>query len=213
MRGRGQWALFPPVLSGAAVAITLPPVIGRSLLFLCLVSDACGTAVAAPVPRPRYLYYLHGKIVEDFGVAGVSPHFGRYDYPGILQWFRAAGFTVISEVREGHRPCHLRGKAHGRHQCRMKSGVHPNAITVVGASKGSVMAMLVSSPLRKTGVRYVFLANCNNWLERTYAPRFSGEVLSIYESSDDVGGSCRPIAQRSRLPSARQPCSASRRSG
>ena len=34
-------------------------------------------------------------------------------------------------------------------------------------------------------------------MERTFAPRFTGNVLSIYEASDDIGQSCRPIAERS----------------
>lgn len=34
-------------------------------------------------------------------------------------------------------------------------------------------------------------------MERTFAPRFTGGVLSIYEATDDIGQSCREIAARS----------------
>jgi hypothetical protein len=32
---------------------------------------------------------------------------------------------------------------------------------------------------------------------RTWHPRLSGEVLSIYEASDDIGGTCVPIVRAS----------------
>ena len=58
---------------------------------VCLIAGTV-TAVAAPAaaqPRApaaqaRYIYYLHGRIVEDLGPRGVSPRFGAYDYPDII---------------------------------------------------------------------------------------------------------------------------------
>ena len=41
------------------------------------------------------------------------------------------------------------------------------------------------------------LAGCNASLIRTHDPHLTGEVLSIYEQSDDIGGTCRPLAKRS----------------
>lgn len=126
------------------------------------------TADARDVDQRRYIYYLHGKIVEDAGPRGVSPRFGAYDYPGIIAALRRGGLTVP-----------------------------PTHITVAGASKGAVIASLVSTRLADRPVRYVLMANCNDWLIRTHQPRLSGAVLSIYEASDDVGGSCRPLVRRS----------------
>jgi len=80
---------------------------------------------------------------------------------------------------------------------RSASGVSASHITVAGASKGSLIATLVSSKLQVPGVRYVLLAGCNDWLIRTWHPKLSGAVLSIYEASDDIGGSCAPLIKRS----------------
>ena len=158
---------------------------------------ACATA-SAPPENPRYLYYMHGKIIEDSGPEGVSPRFGPYDYAGIIRAFERAGLSVVSEVRpKGTDVSSYAEKVVSDVRSKLAAGVPASSITIVGASKGSVIAMLVSSRLRNDEIRYVFLANCNDWMERTFAPRFTGEVLSIYDASDDIGQSCRPIAQRS----------------
>ncbi|MFN2198924.1 MAG: alpha/beta hydrolase, partial [Anaerolineales bacterium] len=47
----------------------------------------------------RYLFYLHGKIIEDQGIPAVSPDFGEYEYGAILQELRDYEFVVISEQR------------------------------------------------------------------------------------------------------------------
>jgi hypothetical protein len=165
---------------------------------IALSLSACATAISAPPENPRYLYYLHGKIIEDLGPEGVSLRFGRYDYTGIIRAFERAGLSVVSEVRPKDTDVSSYAeKVVADVRSKLAAGVPASNITIVGASKGSVIAMLVSSRLRNDEVRYVFLANCNDWMERTFAPRFTGEVLSIYEASDEIGQSCRPIAQRS----------------
>ena len=109
-----------------------------------------------------------------------------------------SGLQVVSEVRpKDTDPSAYADKIVAEVRERLAAGVPAANITIVGASKGSVIAMLVSSRLRVDGIRYVFLANCNDWMERTFAPRFTGRVLSIYEASDDIGQSCRAIAARS----------------
>lgn len=60
-----------------------------------------------------------------------------------------------------------------------------------------MIASLVSTRLGEDEVRYVLLANCNDWLIREIDPRLTGEVLSIYEASDDIGQSCAPLVTRS----------------
>jgi hypothetical protein len=149
-------------------------------------------------PEPHYLFYLHGRIVEDQGPKGVSPKYGRYDYPGIIAAFRARGLRVVSEVRPaGTDPSAYADKVAGEVRALLARGVPASHVTVAGASKGAVITSLVSTRLREPGLRYVLLANCNDWLIRTHDPRLTGEVLSIYERSDDFGGTCRPLAARS----------------
>jgi len=157
-----------------------------------------GAAPPRQVAKPHYLFYLHGRIVEDQGPAGVSPKYGRYDYPGILAAFRARGLRVVSEVRPpGTDPSAYADKVAGEVRALLARGIPPSRITIVGASKGAVIASLVSTRLREPRLRYVLLANCNDWLIRTHDPRLTGEALSIYERSDDIGGSCRAVAARS----------------
>ena len=166
-------------------------------LLVVLPLEGCVAAATAPVESPRYVYYLHGKIIEDFGPAGVSPRYGAYDYAGILHAFEHAGLTVVSEVRpKDTNPSTYANKVVGEIRRKLALGVPAENITVIGASKGSVIAMLASSRLRVSKIRYVFLANCNDWMERTYAPRFTGDVLSIYEASDVIGQSCRDLARQ-----------------
>ncbi|MFL6742253.1 MAG: alpha/beta hydrolase [Sphingomicrobium sp.] len=168
------------------------------LAFLIAGSAWLAPETAAAQHDQRYVYYLHGKIVEDSGPRGVSPRFGRYDYSGIIAALRRGGLTVISEVRRRNTdPSAYADKVVAQIRRQVAQGVPPSHITVVGASKGSVIATLVSTRLADRRVRYVLLANCNDWLIRTWNPHLSGAVLSLYETSDDVGGSCRPLVRRS----------------
>ena len=165
---------------------------------LAVASLPAGAAGQAREAGARYVYYLHGKIVEDQGPRGISPRFGAYDYPGIVAALRAGGLTVISEIRPRDTdPSIYADTVVADVRRRIAAGVPPSHIAIVGASKGAVIASLVSSRLREPGVRYVLLANCNDWLIRTHDPHLSGDVLSIYEASDAVAGTCRPLVKRS----------------
>ena len=50
-------------------------------------------------PSKRYLFYLHGRIIEGQGIPAVSPDYGTYEYEAILGKLTSFGFTVISEQR------------------------------------------------------------------------------------------------------------------
>lgn len=155
-------------------------------------------ALAAQPATPRHLFYLHGAIVEDQGPRGLSPRFGRYDYPGIIAAFRNSGLIVHSEVRpRATEVSAYADKVAAEVRLLVASGVQPSRITVVGASKGAVITTLVSTRLKQRGIRYVLLASCNPWLIRTHDPRLTGHVLSIYETSDEIGQSCAQVAERS----------------
>ena len=78
----------------------------------------------------------------------------------------------------------------------LASGVLSSNVTVIGASKGSVLAMLISTRLR-AAIRYVLLANCNEYVVKTFSLSLHGDVLSIYEDSDELGQTCRPLFDRS----------------
>jgi hypothetical protein len=148
-----------------------------------------------------YVFYLHGRIVETKGPNAVDSinGFGKYHYYPILDSLRNHGkFTVISEVRGKNTDV----KMYAKKVCRQIDSliflkVDPSKITVIGASKGSRIAMYVSTYLSNKSVNYVFMAACDEGLPDS-DPELSvtGNVLSIYEKSD-FAGSCRKLKDRS----------------
>ena len=99
-------------------------------------------------PSARYIFFLHGKTVENHGPNGRHPCFGIYDYHGIVRSFTSCGFTVISEIRpKGTKLDKYARKIVRQIKALMADGIPPQHITVVGFSKGSVITLLVSAKL------------------------------------------------------------------
>ena len=136
----------------------------------------------------RYLFYLHGRIIEDQGIHAVDTvhGYGAYQYEDILKAFRNAGFTVISDVRSKDvHPGFYQHKVENQIDSLIGTGVKPNDITVVGASKGAIISMFISSDLKNKDLNFVFLAGCDDdILHRFPEIQFCGNILSIYEKSD-----------------------------
>src|SRR5438034_11753080 len=96
----------------------------------------------------RYLFYLHGRIVEDQGTNAVDTirGFGPYRYQAIVDSLRKRNFVVISEVRQKNTDVEqYAGKVKTQIDSLLHTGIAPANITVVGASKGAAIAMLTSS--------------------------------------------------------------------
>jgi hypothetical protein len=113
-------------------------------------------------PTGRYIFYLHGKIIEDQGIPAISPEYGEYRYEDILRTLQGYGFLVISEQRRKDADAteYAHRVATQVHDL-LDSDVPPGSITVVGASKGAAIAMIVSALLSNSGVNYVLLGGCN----------------------------------------------------
>ena len=150
----------------------------------------------------HYLFYLHGKIIEDQGANAVDTinGFGAYQYEEILNTFRKAGFTVMSEVRRKNTdPVRYAHKIVSQIDSLIKNGTNANDITLVGASKGAIISMLISSYLKNKDLNFVLLAGCmSNLLQSFPDIQFCGNILSIYEKSDDIGHSCASIKEQTR---------------
>lgn len=162
-------------------------------LFLCALVGACSAAAGG---APRYILYVHGRAIEDGG-RRPSTRFGIYEYDKILDTFRARGFRVLSTQR--HKDADVYAAADEtvkQIQRLIRSGVPPSHITVIGASKGSVITMLASTKLQNPEVRYVIMGNCNETVFARHATRLSGRVLSIYEESDEFGHTCEAFFKR-----------------
>ena len=145
-------------------------------------------------PAARYLIYLHGAIIEDKGVRPTDPKYGTYEFAEILQALERRGFVVITESRpKGTDSKEYATKVVEQIKTLLKAGVPPNHITVVGASKGSVIAMIASTALKNRDVNFVIMANCNDWLMRTHDIDLHGNVLSIYDVNDEFGRTCQPF--------------------
>jgi len=167
-----------------------------STLALCFVTSAAGAQIKAD-SGSHYLFYLHGRIVEDQGSAAKHPEFGRYEYAAIVRQFKDSGFVVLSEMRRPNTDVSVYADSVARQVRRLLGeGVPATHIAVVGASKGAGIAMLVSTRVTAP-VRYVLLANCNEYALKNLAPRLNGDVLSIYEESDSLGRSCTTIFAQS----------------
>ncbi len=167
--------------------------------FIFLIISISSTAIFGQ----HYLFYLHGKIIEDQGVNAVDTvnGFGAYQYEDILNAFRKAGFIVKSEVRQKNAdPLEYAHKIVNQIDSLIKSGVKPNDITVVGASKGAIISMFISSYLKNNDVNFVFLAGCNDDILKSFPEiQFCGNILSIYEKSDDIGHSCSKFEKTTAL--------------
>ena len=158
-------------------------------LFLLALSATSGQAQAAP----RYVIYLHGRIVEEAGRQPTDSAFGTYEYDAILDSLRRAGFVVLSDQR----PPRTDSDSFATHVSEqvdslLRLGVSPRAITVVGFSKGGWIAILASSRLQNPALSFVFMGACGPWAFESDL-HVSGRLLSLYETSDTLGISCAPM--------------------
>lgn len=156
---------------------------------------------AAIDPQSRYLFYLHGKTIEDQGLPAVSPDYGEYQYGPILEALAGHGYIVISEQRakdtDGFQ---YAGRVADQVTRLLDAGVPAGNIVVVGASKGAGIALLTSYRLKNDKINYVLMGICSpdtvEQLEQQQVTLY-GNVLSIYEASDDLGGSCAGLFEAS----------------
>ncbi len=153
-------------------------------------------AAQAQAPA-RYVIYLHGRIVEEAGRRPTSPEFGVYEYDGILDSLRQAGFVVLSDQRPaGIGADSFATRVVQQVDSLIRRRVAPQRITVMGFSKGAAIAMLASSRLKNPAVGFVFMAGCGSWAFDRPELRITGRILSLYETSDTLGVSCAPLSAR-----------------
>jgi hypothetical protein len=148
-------------------------------------------------PTKRYLFYLHGKIVEDQGIPAISPKYGEYKYLPILEKLSEHDFVVISEQR----PKDTDGVKYARKvtdqiTILLNEGVPAKNITVIGASKGAGIAIFVSYFVKNPEINFIIMAICHPDVVKNLRQDqiyMTGNVLSIYDSVDEFAGSCREL--------------------
>jgi hypothetical protein len=152
-----------------------------------------GLVAAAPPSQSDQpvVIYLHGRIVEEQGPNAVSTEFGPYLYNAILDSLRSSGYQVWADLRpSGTDPDQYAERVANQLDSLIHAGVAPHRISVIGFSKGGGIAIRASARLGRRDVGFVFLAACSN------APAMSqvvGRILSVFEASDSLGRSCRPL--------------------
>ncbi|MFP5285556.1 MAG: alpha/beta hydrolase [Thermoanaerobaculia bacterium] len=167
----------------------------RRLLLISLLLLSCG---AKEIDK-AYVFYLHGRIIEEQGRRPTHPEHGIYEYDEILRRLGGEGRVVLSEARaKDTDPDAYAAKVAKQIEGLLAKGVPGRRITAIGASKGALIAMLVSTKVRSPEVGYVIMANCNDWVRKNHRIDLHGEVLSIYDASDSVGGTCEPIFRQSK---------------
>jgi hypothetical protein len=184
-----------PVIVSETLMPTATPV---PLATPTVISELSAYAFPASIdPSKQYLFYLHGKIIEDQGLHAISPDYGEYEYDAILEKLAGYGFVVISEQR----PKNADRMKYAERVVKqvtelLKAGVPAKNITVVGASKGAGIAIEISHSLENEEINFVIMGICNpeevEYLKQNQTILY-GNILSIYDSVDELAGSCQEI--------------------
>ena len=135
-----------------------------------------------------HLFYLHGRIIEVQGIDAVHETFGKYYYREIIDSLTPLATHIHHEIRTQETDFYEFAH-HISHaiDSLIAQGIPPAHITVMGASKGGVMAMYISS-INDHPINYVFLAANNDYIETEYDWVLKGNILGIYEQSDSLAG-------------------------
>ena len=148
-------------------------------------------------PAKQYLFYLHGKIIEDQGIPAIDPDYGEYEYEAILKKLSGHDLIVIGEQRPRNiDSLEYAKKITGQVAALLQAGVPAKNITIVGASKGAGIAIFVSHLLENEEINFVLMAICDpatiEELKQNEILLY-GNILSIYDSADKFAGSCQEL--------------------
>lgn len=153
--------------------------------FIFILFISCNTNVHN---NRKYIYYLHGRIIEIQGKHAVSDIYGKYEFDSIVSALRDSKHIVFAEVRsENVDYLEYAKKVSKEIDSIVKLGVKPKDITVIGASKGAIIASNISN-INLNPINYVFLAGNNEYQEKNNQWKFHGQVLCIYDLSDSIAG-------------------------
>lgn len=136
----------------------------------------------------KHIIYLHGKIIEDQGKDAFSELFGKYELDSIVAQLKVPNSIVHCELRTTDvDPTRYAEQVSKQIDSLIDIGTEPINITVVGASKGAIIASIVSDQ-NDSPINYVLLAGNNEYQEQNNDWKFHGQILAIYESSDEIAG-------------------------
>ena len=181
----------PSITKTNSVIPTASPVSDSSLF---LTQYVFPTAID---PTKRYMFYLHGRIIEDQGIPAVSPDYGKYEYESILEKLAGFGFKIISEQR----PKNTDGMKYAERVAEqvtelLGAGVPGKNIMVVGASEGAWVTIEVTNFLANKELNFVLIGTCDPETIQFFMQQNAflyGNVLTIRDSVDEFAGSCQKL--------------------
>lgn len=154
------------------------------VLFICVLIGC----KSKPQNDIKYVYYLHGRIIEIQGRNAISEEFGKYEFDDIVEALKDSNTIIIAEVRtENVEYFQYATKVSKEIDSLVDLGIKPEDITVIGASKGAIIASNISS-INLNSINYIFLAGNNTFQEENNDWKFHGQVLCFYDDSDSIAG-------------------------
>jgi hypothetical protein len=140
-----------------------------------------------------YIFFLHNRFVESNPLDAIHPEYGKCEYYEIINEFKKENFKVLSEKREVNTNVkEYANKIVSQIDSLLKKDIKPNNITVIGTSKGGYIAQYVSTYLKNSDVNFIFIG-CFKETDLVNYPEinFCGNILNIYEKSDEYGSSTK----------------------
>ena len=148
-------------------------------------------------PEAKYVFYSHGFIVEGKNEKPVHKAWGVYDFPAVKSALATSDFHVIAFHRAKNTEPYQYAKSLAKQVNQLiEVGVKAKNITVMGFSRGGAITIATSNELKNKEVSFIILAGCAGFIAKNPEMKLYGKVLSIYETSDQVG-SCQYVADRS----------------
>jgi len=151
----------------------------------------------------KYIFFLHNKFIENNPDGTYESKYGvKAEYSKILESFRKDGFIVISEKRKPKTNwIEYAEKVKNQIDSLTTKGINSNDITIIGTSKGGYIAQYVSTIAKNPDLNFVFIgAYQDSDIEDIPGIEFCGNILNIYEKSDEYGVSAIRRKEISKLP-------------
>jgi len=170
------------------------------ILIFCVSSNLFSQNIYRHIPSKvdttkKYIFYLHGRIIEEKGIRPVSKKYGTYEYEEILKTLAEGDFEVISEPRpKNTNSFEYAKKVVLQIDSLLKSNVPIKNITIIGASKGAGISVLISYLMKKDELKFVIMAICNEQMAKFWKAngiKLWGRVLYIFDTNDEIAGSCK----------------------
>ena len=152
----------------------------------------------------NYIFFLHNKFIEENDLEAKHPDYGKAEYYEIINAFQKDNFIVLSKKRKKGTDV----KSYAKEICSkidslLTIGIRPNHITIIGTSKGGYIAQYVSTYMQNPNLNFVFIG-CyqENDIQRLPEINFCGNILTIYEKSDEFGVSAyeRKVTSNLKIP-------------